>query len=44
MNQRLEALVLTGGLRLDILAQPRHAVGQKWELRSDAHDEFYDRT
>ena len=29
MNQRLEALVLTGGLRLDIFAQPRHAVGQK---------------
>jgi len=44
MSQRLEALVPAGGPRLDIVAQRSHAVCQKWELLSDAHDELYDRT
>jgi hypothetical protein len=40
----LEALVPAGVAGLDIVAQPRHAVGQKWELPSDVLDEIYDGT
>ena len=32
MSQRLGGAVPADGRRMDIVAQPRHAVGQKWEL------------
>ncbi len=44
MANALEALMPAGGPRLDIVAQPRHAVGPKIGLPSDAHNECYDRT